>query len=82
VKEREMGWAFCGTDDRGREIGYGVAATCDYPGCEEPIDRGLGYVCGTMHGGEQGCGRYFCGSHRDQLIHGCPQPAQDEDDED
>ena len=32
-------------------------------GCDEVIDRGLGYICGRMHGGEGGCGRYFCGEH-------------------
>lgn len=59
-----MGWAFCGTDSRGREIGYGISATCDFPGCEEEIDRGLGNACGGMHG-ENGidCEGYFCGSH-------------------
>jgi hypothetical protein len=59
-----MGWAFCGSDDQGRPIGYGVPATCDEPGCTTEIDRGLSYVCGSMHGGgEYGCGRYFCGKH-------------------
>lgn len=64
-----MGWAYCGQDDAGREIGYGVIAACDSPGCAEEIDRGLGCVCGTMHGGEGGCGKYFCEAHRDD--HGC-----------
>lgn len=58
-----MGWAHCGTDDDGREIGYGVRALCDFPGCGAEIDRGLGYVCGTMHGSVNGCGRYFCPAH-------------------
>ena len=59
-----MGWAYCGKDDRGREIGYGIIATCDQRGCDTVIDRGLGYCCGPMHGGEEGgCGRYFCGTH-------------------
>lgn len=58
-----MGWAF-GINTRGREVGYGVEATCDFDGCEEKIDRGLAYVCGGMHdGGEYGCGDYFCGKH-------------------
>lgn len=59
-----MGWACCGKDDRGREIGYGITATCDKKGCDEVIDRGLSYVCGSMHGGEGGCGRYFCYTHQ------------------
>ena len=62
-----MGWAYCGKDDYGREIGYGISATCDKKRCDEVIDRGLGYCCGPMHGpqgaNEGGCGRYFCGDH-------------------
>ena len=59
-----MGWAHCGTDDRGRPIGYAVDAVCDAKGCTESIDRGLGYCCGGMHGGgKYGCGGYFCGNH-------------------
>lgn len=58
-----MGWAY-GRNGEGREIGYGVEAQCDEPGCDAQIDRGLAYVCGAMHdGGEYGCGRYFCASH-------------------
>lgn len=61
-----MGWAYCGTDKDGREIGYGVEAVCDSPGCRAPIHRGLSFVCGNMHGGDGvGCGKYFC---RDHLI--------------
>ena len=69
-----MGWSDCGTDDEGRPIGYGFAATCDHPECDAKIDRGLAYVCGGMHGGEPvyneagefvtTCGRYFCEEHR------------------
>lgn len=59
-----MGWAYCGTDHRGREIGYGVQATCDKRGCDVVINRGLGYCCGPMHNGDEGgCGRYFCDPH-------------------
>jgi hypothetical protein len=62
-----MGWSL-GHDSRwgkyGRDIGYGVPATCDHPGCNAEIDRGLGYVCGgDVYGGEHGCGLFFCGSH-------------------
>lgn len=58
-----MGWGY-GVNAEGREVGYSVEATCDEPGCEEKIDRGLGYVCGNMHdGGEWGCGGYFCSAH-------------------
>jgi|ERR1019366_8306059 hypothetical protein len=59
-----MGWSV-GFDSRwGRDIGYGVPATCDRPKCGEGIDRGLAYVCGgEPYGGEGGCGLYFCGNH-------------------
>ena len=60
-----MGWSDCGTDDRGRRIGYAFKARCDHSDCWTRIDRGLSYVCGGMHGGgEEGCGEYFCGKHR------------------
>jgi hypothetical protein len=72
-----MGWGNCGTDSRGRGIGYCHAATCDHPGCEAKIDRGLAYACGGMHGNEclggdakidwsadvPVCDRYFCEAH-------------------
>src|SRR4051812_43469673 len=61
-----MGWANCGTDSKGRRIGYAVPATCDQPGCKARIDRGLSYACGGMHGTSDGCERYFCGAH---LVH-------------
>lgn len=59
-----MGWAHCGTDNKGREIGYGVSAKCDHPGCKAKIDRGLAYACGDWHGTSIGCEGYFCGEHR------------------
>jgi hypothetical protein len=59
-----MGWANCGTDSRGRNIGYGTRAKCDYPGCKARIDRGLSYACGDMHGKlEWACEGYFCEKH-------------------
>lgn len=64
-----MGWAHCGTDSKGREIGYGIheGVTCDHPGCTAEIDRGLGYACGGMHGERDSyCEGYFCGAH---LVH-------------
>lgn len=59
-----MGWQI-GYDSRwGRDIGYGVPATCDAPRCGQSIDRGLAYVCGgEPYGGEHGCGLYFCDAH-------------------
>lgn len=59
-----MGWAV-GYDERWkRDIGYGVPALCDQPGCGAEIDRGLGYVCGgEPYGGDLGCGLFFCEEH-------------------
>lgn len=56
-----MSWAV-GYDSRWkRDIGYGVPATCDFPGCGGAIDRGLAFVCGgEPYGGERGCGLFFC----------------------
>lgn len=59
-----MGWANCGEDSRGRQIGYAHPATCDATGCTKKIDRGLSYACGGMHGEDvDNCERYFCYSH-------------------
>jgi hypothetical protein len=60
-----MGWSIGYDDNWKRDIGYGVPAICDHPGCDEEIDRGLGYVCGwgEPYGGGKGCGLYFCCKH-------------------
>ena len=59
-----MGWSIGYDENWKRDIGYGVPAICDYPGCGEKIDRGLSYVCGgEPFGGDDGCGLYFCGKH-------------------
>lgn len=58
-----MGWANSGTDSTGRPIGYAHEATCDEPGCDAKIDRGLSYACGGMHGEDPGCEKYFCEKH-------------------
>lgn len=59
-----MGWSL-GFDHRwNRDVGYGVPAYCDFPGCGKKIHRGLSYVCGTEPmGGDYGCGLYFCTDH-------------------
>lgn len=60
-----MGWSIGFDSKWGRDIGYGVPATCDQLGCGAEIDRGLSYVCGgEPYGGDRGCGLYFCGDHR------------------
>lgn len=59
-----MGWSI-GYDERWkRDIGYGVPATCDHPGCGKAIHRGLAHVCADQqpYGGD-GCGLYFCAEH-------------------
>lgn len=59
-----MGWSVGFDPTWQRDVGYGVPAFCDQPGCEAEIDRGLGYVCGGQpFGGEHGCGLHFCGEH-------------------
>lgn len=59
-----MSWAIGHDSHWGRDIGYGVPATCDQPDCTAGIDRGLAYVCGgEPRGGEHGCGLYFCDEH-------------------
>lgn len=59
-----MGWSSCGTDSTGRPIGYAHPATCDHPGCDITIDRGLSYACGGEHGEtEYSCEGYFCRHH-------------------
>jgi len=59
-----MSWAIGFDSNWNRDIGYGVPATCDHPGCGKAIDRGLSYVCGGgPYGGEHGCGLFFCGDH-------------------
>lgn len=74
-----MGWSI-GHDGRwgkyGRDIGYGVPATCDHPCCGAEIDRGLSYICvSEPYGGDHGCGLFFCGSHLSYEDRGedCPQ---------
>jgi hypothetical protein len=59
-----MSWSIGYDENWKRDIGYGVPAICDQPGCGAAIDRGLSYVCGGQpYGGERGCGLYFCDAH-------------------
>lgn len=73
-----MGYGYY-TVDLGRPAGYMVLATCDKRGCENEIDRGLGYLCGNdpgQFGGGPGCGRYYCEDHGGWVgpRGGCPHP--------
>jgi len=59
-----MSWSIGYDSKWQRDIGYGVPAWCDHPGCKEKIDRGLAFVCGgEPYGGDRGCGLYFCSNH-------------------
>lgn len=59
-----MGWSIGFDSNHDRDIGYGVPAWCDHPGCAKEIHRGLAYVCGAHpYGGEDGCGLFFCSEH-------------------
>lgn len=70
-----MGWGSGFVN--GREVGYNIADICNKSGCMQTIDRGLGYLCGSMHGDpEDGCGDYFCGDH--SYDHDCTH-VEDED---
>ena len=64
-----MGWSDCGTDSKGRPIGYVYPATCDHPECNEEIHRGLAYACGGMHGEDElSCEGYFREQHRTVVL--------------
>lgn len=75
-----MGWSMGYDDHWQRDIGYGVVAYCDHPGCKSEIDRGLAYVCGgDPYGGERGCGLYFCEKHRGHNGQLCDRCAKGKD---
>ena len=64
-----MYWAIGYDEKWKRDIGYDVAGTCDYPGCEKIINRGIDHVCGgEPYGGDIGCGLYFCAEHLEMKI--------------
>jgi hypothetical protein len=64
-----MGWSIGFDSKWDRDIGYGVPAVCDHPGCNAQIHRGLAYVCGgEPYGGDKGCGLYFCERHRYRVL--------------
>ena len=63
-----MGYAF-GKGQQGQDIGYGVVAPCDEPGCTKEIDRGMAYACGGDPHDTEYCGRHYCYDH---LIVGGP----------
>lgn len=75
-----MGWSIGFDFSWRRDIGYGVPATCDHPGCSAKIDRGLAYVCANQepYGGDEGCGLYFCHEHlRGGKCERCARQADD-----
>jgi hypothetical protein len=72
-----VSWAVGFDTNWNRWIGYGVKAWCDHPKCNEIIDRGLSYVCGgEPHGGDKGCGLYFCSDHTSGVNQRCPKCAR------
>jgi hypothetical protein len=72
-----MGWSIGYDTTWKRDIGYGVPATCDHPGCGAEIDRGLSYVCGgEPYGGDKGCGLYFCERHQQGRYQRCMRCAK------
>lgn len=76
-----MGWSL-GVNSEGRDVGYSVPATCDHPGCETDIDRGISYVCGCApEGGDHGCGLFFCGNHLSGGYNLCARCIKGEDSE-
>ncbi len=59
-----MSWSIGYDHNWHRDIGYGVPATCDHPGCGKEINRGLVHVCCAQQPcGGDGCGLYFCSDH-------------------
>ena len=69
-----MGWSLGYDEKWKRDIGHGVPAYCDHPGCGKEIDRGLAYVCGGQpYGGEYGWRLYFFGNH---LFMGARRPQR------
>ena len=56
-----MGWSIGYCSRWQRDIGYGVPAYCDHPGCGKEIDRGLGY---RSQDEDCGCGKFYCREHR------------------
>lgn len=59
-----MGYGNCGSDSKGRGIGYAHEAQCDHLDCSKIIDRGMSYACGGEHGEtEYSCEGYFCEGH-------------------
>jgi hypothetical protein len=49
-----MGYSFY--EIGGMKRGYSVQCKCHKRGCQERIDRGMGYLCYR-------CTQYFCGDH-------------------
>jgi hypothetical protein len=46
------------------EAGYLVSDVCNLIECKVEIDRGMGFLCGAIPGGDEyGCGGYFCDDH-------------------
>ncbi|MRG98823.1 hypothetical protein GIY21_00790 [Xanthomonas sontii] len=71
-----MGWSIGYDEQWQRDIGYGVPAYCDHPGCDAEIDRGLGHICEDP---QCACGKFYCAQHRyDTTAHNHDAPPSRE----
>ena len=59
-----MSWCIGFSKEQNRDVGYGVPAICDHPGCSNAINRGIGYLCCEDISHVASCQGYFCEDHR------------------
>jgi hypothetical protein len=70
-----MGWSRGIVE--GKKVGYAVRAKCKHPGCDKPINRGMGHKCGNEIGSGEGfCNGFFCADHLHFLGKGGVQVCQ------
>jgi len=55
-----MGYQVYFNSSNNRWQGYGVPGVCDFAGCDEDIDYGLGFACESY---DCGCEAYYCYNH-------------------
>lgn len=74
-----MSWSIGYCEKQKRDVGYGVLAICDHPGCTAEIDRGMDYICCEDINHNACCGAFYCAEHRDNYVYG--DEIDDMDDE-
>lgn len=74
-----MSWSIGYCSNHKRDIGYGVPAPCDHPGCNVIIDRGMSYLCCENIHHSVSCGGYFCAEHRDNYVYADEVPDMDDE---